>query len=230
MTRTFVLAGVLALLIGGEALAADLPQPAPPPPRAPATYVPAQAPYFSWTGIYIGLNGGGAFGQSNWTDPTLPPTGNFNVNGFLVGGTVGANYQMGSFVIGIEADGDWANFDGTTPCGITVCETKSDWLATVRGRAGWAMDRVLFYGTGGAAFGNVQAAAGVLPFNSTTQVGWTAGAGIEYAFTPNWTAKVEYLFVDLQNAGCAPASCAGPATTVSLNENIVRAGVNFKFW
>ncbi len=233
--KRILIASLLALAAGGQALAADLPQPAPQPPRAPATYVPAQAPYFSWTGIYVGINGGGAFGQSNWTDPILGSTGNFGVNGFLVGGTLGANYQMGSFVIGIEGDGDWANFDGTTSVGCpAICETKSDWLATVRGRAGWAFDRVLFYGTGGAAFANVQAASGLSAFSSSTQVGWTAGAGIEYAFTPNWTAKVEYLFVDLQNASCGPASCNGgagaTATTVSLNENIVRAGVNYKFW
>ena len=116
------------------------------------------------------------------------------------------------------------------------CTTQSDWLATVRGRAGYAWDRVLFYGTGGAAFGDLQAAAGVLPFNSTTQVGWTAGAGVEFAFTPNLTGKVEYLYVDLGSQSCAVASCAGgtfaiPAvTTVPLTENVIRAGINYKFW
>jgi outer membrane immunogenic protein len=88
---------------------------------------------------------------------------------------------------------------------------------------------VLFYGTGGAAFANVQAGAGALPFSSSTQTGWTAGAGVEYAFAPNWTAKVEYLFVDLQNASCPVGSCGSTTTTVSLNENIIRGGVNFKF-
>ena len=109
------------------------------------------------------------------------------------------------------------------------CETRSDFLATVRGRAGWAWGRALLYGTA-RPFGNIQAAAGVLPFSSTTQTGWTAGVGIEYAFWPNWTAKMEYLFVDLGSQGCDPASCAGPATSVSLTENIIRGGVNFKFW
>ena len=115
------------------------------------------------------------------------------------------------------------------------CETESDWLGTVRARAGYAWDRVLFYGTGGAAFGDLQAAAGALPFSSSTQVGWTAGGGVEYAFTPNLTAKVEYLYVDLGNQSCAAANCVsasgiGPVTTVSLTENIVRAGINYKFW
>jgi outer membrane immunogenic protein len=228
--KRILMAGALALAAGGQALAADLPPPVMPTP--PATYLPIAAP-FSWTGIYVGVNGGYAFGTSNWTSAAFPPTGNFNPTGGVIGGTLGGNYQMGSFVIGIEGDGDWTNLNRTTfnACG-PGCETKSSWLATVRGRAGWAWDRVLFYGTGGAAFANVQAAAGVLPFGSSTQVGWTAGAGIEYAFTPNWTAKVEYLFVDLQNASCGAGNCSlgGSATTVSLSENVIRAGVNFKFW
>ena len=110
------------------------------------------------------------------------------------------------------------------------CETRSDFLATVRGRAGYAWDRVLFYGTGGVAFGDIQAAAGGLPFDVSAPVGWTVGAGVEYAFLPGWTAKVEYLFVDLGNRACDPASCGGTATTVSLQENIIRGGINFKFW
>ena len=104
--KRILMAAALALAAGGQALAADLPQPAPPPPRAPATYVPVPVPVFSWTGIYLGINGGYAFGNSNWIDaPGLAPTGNFNTNGFLVGGTLGGNYQWGQFVLGIE--GDW---------------------------------------------------------------------------------------------------------------------------
>jgi opacity protein-like surface antigen len=76
---------------------------------------------------------------------------------------------------------------------------------------------------------NVQAAAGAFPFMTSTEAGWTAGVGLEYAFAPNWTAKAEYLFVDLANASCGFANCGGTNTTVSLNENIIRAGVNFKF-
>jgi outer membrane immunogenic protein len=229
--KRILMAAAFALAAGGPALAADLPMPAPVPPHA---YVPA-VPYYNWTGFYIGINGGGAFGNTSWTDPNDPPTGNFNVSGYLIGGTVGGNYQIGSFVLGVEGDGDWANINGTTfntSCFAVGCETKSNWLATVRGRAGWAWDRVLFYGTGGAAFANVQGSAGVLPFSSSTQTGWTAGAGVEYAFAPNWTAKVEYLFVDLGNASCGFGNCGatgGVNTNISLNENIIRGGINFKF-
>ena len=247
--KRILIAGALALAAGGQAFAADLP-PGPPPPRAPATYVPVPVPIFSWTGVYIGVNGGYAFGDSSWTSPggsaaSCPfscATGNFSTDGFLVGGTIGGNYQWGQFVLGVEADGDWANLTGTSSsaaggCAFAGCTTQSDWLATVRGRAGYAWDRVLFYGTGGAAFGNLEAAAGVLPFSSSTQTGWTAGAGVEFAFTPNLTGKVEYLYVNLGNQSCPAVSCAaiipgvgGVPTTVSLTENIVRAGINYKFW
>jgi outer membrane immunogenic protein len=238
MKRIFLTAGVLALAIGSQALAADLP-PAAPQPRAPAAYIPA--PVFSWTGIYVGINGGGEFGQSSWSSPGLTPTGNFSTNGFLIGGTLGGNYQFGQFVIGLEGDGDWTDINGTftgtggTGCGFG-CKTGNDWLATIRGRAGWAWDRVLFYGTGGAAFGNIQASyAGASLSTVSTQTGWTAGAGVEWAFLPNWTAKFEYLYVDLGNTTCATAICAPNSpvplsTTVTLTENIVRAGVNYKFW
>jgi outer membrane immunogenic protein len=230
--KRMLIAGALALAAAGQAFAADLPMPGPPVP--PAAYMPVM-PLYNWTGIYLGVNGGYGFGQSNWTAP--PPTGstgNFSTGGGLVGGTIGANYQWGQFVLGIEADGDWQNVNGSvgcsTPGGFPVsCQTQSDWLATVRGRAGYAWDRVLFYGTGGAAFANVQAgSANTGSFDTGTQMGWTAGAGIEYAFMPNLTGKVEYLYVDLGNLSCNVNCAAG--TSVTFTENIVRAGINYKFW
>ncbi len=223
--RRILFAAAFALA-AGPALAADLPVPGTPP-----AYVPP-VPFYNWTGFYIGLNGGGAFGNSNWTDPAFAPTGNFSVTGFLIGGTLGANYQVGSWVFGVEGDGDWANLDGTTfntSCANVGCETSSDFLATIRGRVGYAWNRLLLYGTAGAAFGDIQAAAGVLPFVSSTQAGWTAGLGVEYAITPSWSAKVEYLFVDLGNVACGPANCGGTTTTVSLNENVIRGGFNYRF-
>jgi outer membrane immunogenic protein len=236
--RHILIAGALAVFACSLALAADIPPPGP-APYPPATYAPI-VPAYNWSGFYIGVNGGGAFGTSNWTDAIDGSTGNFNVSGGLFGGTIGGNYQLGQFVVGVEADGDWSNVNGisnsiSAGCAGFGCETKSDWLATVRGRVGYAWDRVLFYGTAGAAFADVQAAFGGFPFSSSTQVGWTAGAGIEYAIWPNLTAKVEYLFADFQNASCGFGSCAGGtlatplATTVSFNENIVRAGINYKF-
>jgi outer membrane immunogenic protein len=230
--RRILIAGAFLLATAGAALAADMPMPGPPPP--PPAYYPV-APIYIWSGFYLGINGGGAFGSSNWFDPIDGGTGNFTVSGGLVGGTVGFNYQIGSWVLGVEGDGDWANLNGTTSnasCAPVGCTTQSNWLATVRGRAGYAWDRLLVYGTGGGAFANVQAAAGALPFFGSTQAGWTAGVGVEYAIWPNWTAKLEYLFVDLTSASCPVANCGasgGLNTSVSLNENIVRGGFNFKF-
>ncbi len=224
--KRMLIAGALALAAAGTALAADLPPAAAPPPRAPAAYVPA--PVFSWTGIYLGINGGWAWGTA--TDSICCVS--LNPSGGLVGGTLGGNYQIGQFVIGLEGDGDWTNLDGKSTvvpgCGAGGCETKSTWLATVRGRAGWAWDRVLFYGTGGAAFGNVQAGVIGGPFDSATQTGWTAGAGIEGAITPNWTVRAEWLYVNLGSLSCTAVGC-GAGNSVTLTENIFRAGIDYKF-
>ena len=197
----------------------------------------------NWTGIYLGLNGGFGFGGSNWTDSvTTSSTGNFGTSGFVFGGTAGANYQVGSLVFGVEADGDWADASGFgtfTASAVCAggCLTTSGWLSTVRGRAGYAFDRFLVYGTGGAAFGNVRANFSNDPVSSATEAGWTVGAGVEVAFASNWSAKAEYLFVDLADGSCttdcAIANANGPPLipniAVKFNESIVRAGVNYRF-
>jgi outer membrane immunogenic protein len=249
-----------ALGLSGSAFAADLP-PAP-PPRAPAVYVPPVLPVYNWSGVYLGINGGYGFGSSEWTDPLNPSvstsSGSFNTNGGLAGGTLGVNFQTGGFVFGAEGDWDWQGLQGkssspfctgvftsgtvgATAAGLS-CETKSDWIATIRARAGYAADRVLFYATGGGAAGNVQTGLNTLSLQSNTEYGWTAGAGIEWAFADNWTAKVEYLYVDLGNSTCNNSASCGfdaPATattaavpandTVKFTESMIRAGVNFKF-
>jgi outer membrane immunogenic protein len=232
MRRTFIAAAVLVAAGYGHAVAADLPVPSIPPPL----------PVYNWSGFYLGINGGFGTGASNWSDGPVGTTGSFAISGFLIGGTLGANYQIGEYVFGIEGDGGWTNLRGNSgsTCGAIAavvpppasCQTQSQWLATVRGRAGYAFDRILLYGTAGAAFGNVQ--TGLNPpstFDSSTEAGWTVGAGLEVAFAPNWTAKAEYLFVDLPNATCTTiGNCGGAAgSIVSFNESIIRAGVNFKF-
>jgi outer membrane immunogenic protein len=247
--KRMLIAAALAFAAAGQAFAADLPPPAPPPPppRAPATYVPVVGPMYNWSGVYFGINGGYGFGSSTFNFPTGTPgcsgcTPSNSPNGFLVGGTVGANYQIGGFVMGVEGDLDWADLDGKTACFASAgpnCETKSDFLGTVRGRAGWAWDRVLFFGTAGGAAGNIKAGTngqfGTGAWDSSDKFGWTAGAGIEAAFAQNWTAKIEYLYVDLGsgacNVACGVGTPGGPLTSVnvSLTENVVRAGVNYKF-
>jgi outer membrane immunogenic protein len=204
------------------AAAADLARRGPYYP-APA---PAYAPVYNWTGFYIGVNGGGGFGSSTWDS-----TGRRNVSGGLVGGTVGYNYQFGQVVAGIEGDVDWSGINGTTTNACPLgCKTSNTWLATVRGRLGYAADRFMPYITGGGAFGNIQASTPGLAQTSSDNAGWTLGAGLEAVLVPNWTAKVEYLYVDLGNFNCGLNCGAGLVTdNVSFHANLLRAGVNYKF-
>jgi outer membrane immunogenic protein len=238
--KRILMAGVIALAAGAQALAADLPPPMAPPPRAPAAYIPAPPPW-SWTGFYLGVNGGYGFGNSTWAFP-IATTGSFKVNGGMAGATLGYNYQIGQLVLGIEGDYDWQNIRGfangsgtgfpTATGGCISCDTASGWIGTVRGRVGYAFDRIMVYGTAGGAVTDIKASFAAMPWSSTTEWGWTAGAGIEGAITDNLTAKIEYLYADFQKATCPLASCSpgGVASpTVSLNESMVRVGLNYKF-
>src|SRR5262245_38071017 len=168
--------GLTALATMAEA--ADIPPPMP-MPKAPVF-----VPFFSWTGFYLGINGGYGFGDSRWTETvTGSSTGNFNVDGFVIGGTPGFNFQSGAWGFGLEGDIDWSDIKGSTTANCPLgCETKNTWLGTGRGRLGYAFDRFLPYITGGAAFGDVQANATGFSGTKKTQFGWTIGGGIEYAF------------------------------------------------
>ena len=197
----------------------------------------------------VGLNGGGGWGQTNHTATVnaagLPPvtTNNFNTSGWLGGGTIGYNYQMGQWLVGAEADLDWSNirgtFNGTVPvAGVGAAafslSSQLNWLDTTRVRVGWVWDHTLFYGTAGAAVGGVtataaaSAAAGgigaaVTAADTQTRFGWTAGAGVEYAFNNYLSAKVEYMYVNLGTQTQINVD------SVKFNTNIVRAGVNLHF-
>lgn len=226
--KRLLIAGVgLAAFWAQAALAADAPPGRyMPPPRAPA-YVP----FFSWSGFYVGVNAGYGFGHSNWTNTiTNVSTGNFAVNGAVLGGTMGYNIQLGGAVVGVEGDIAWSNIKGSTTSVLCLgrCETENNWLGTLRGRIGYAFDRFLPYATGGAAFGNIK---GTTPLGSfaRSEVGWTAGGGLEYAFVNNWSAKLEYLYVDLGRASCSGGCVAAPNTDATLNTSLVRAGINYKF-
>jgi len=139
---------LLCALIGfaGSALAADLP-PAP-PVKAPAVYLPPVLPVYNWSGVYVGVNGGWGWGSAKYTVPAIGifpgVSGTVNDNGGVVGGTAGANWQTGGFVFGVEGDWDYSAINtGTTQtiCNVTgTCQTGNNWLATLRGRAGFAAD------------------------------------------------------------------------------------------
>jgi outer membrane immunogenic protein len=197
------------------------------PEKAPA-YIPPQL--YSWTGFYIGANGGGGFGRSALHFPG--EMDRFDVAGGLIGGTVGFNYQLGSVVLGLEGDLDWSTINGSGACivGTLSCQTKNDWLGTARGRIGYAFDQFLPYVTGGAAFGNLNAGMPAFGLIDATRTGWTLGAGIEYGFLPNWSAKLEYLYVDLGSVDCG-AGCGGIVPAADrFSTSVFRAGINYRFW
>jgi outer membrane immunogenic protein len=213
---------VAALVVAQGATAADLS--VAPLYKAPP---PVMAPAYNWSGFYLGINGGGGWGHSYWDASAT----RINTSGGMVGGTAGYNWQLGNAVLGIEGDIDWANLKGTntsTLCPLG-CSTSDTWLSTVRGRAGYAFGGVLPYITGGLAVGDIRAATPGFAGASNTNAGWTAGGGIEFALPGNWSAKAEYLYVDLGRFNCG-VSCNGlPTDNVSMHDNVVRAGVNYRF-
>ena len=184
---------------------------------------------YNWTGFYVGINGGGAWGKSNWDG--LPST-SFNTSGGVIGGTIGYNLQTGPWVWGLEGDLDWASISGNANTAILCvpnCNTKTDWLGTVRGRVGYAFDRILPYVTGGLAVGDIKATQPGFAGATTTKAGWTLGGGAEFAIAGPWTAKVEYLYVGLGSTSCAAGVCDQLATNVNHNINLVRGGLNYGF-
>jgi outer membrane immunogenic protein len=226
MIRKIALA-LCAVSAAGSAYAADF-----------IVKAPVPAPV-SWTGFYIGVNGGGASGTSDWTFPRTGALSNHNTSGGLVGGTLGFNWQFPAthWVLGAEADWDWASISGDTNCPNPryLCQSKLGDLGTARARLGYAAyDHFLFYGTGGLAWGSDQIQTTWLPTgvsagSTGVRTGWTAGAGVEYAFWGPLTglsAKVEYLHYDL---GGATTTVSTGSTVVSQESgNVVRAGVNWK--
>jgi outer membrane immunogenic protein len=217
----FAGASVLALSAALPAAAADL-------PRQSAPYgAPAYMPAYNWTGFYLGLNAGGGWGSSDWAGMGVTNS----PGGGMIGVTAGYNWQGpgNPWVFGIEADIDWTNFNDSTACQFgTICETRSDWFGTARGRVGYAWDRFMPYFTGGLAFGNIEASQSGFGSVSDTNIGWTVGAGLEAAIAPRWTAKVEYLYADMGDTSCGIPVCSRP-TNVDLRMNILRGGLNYRF-
>lgn len=257
------LAAVAVFGLASVASAADLPR------KAPA-YTPPVAPVYNWTGFYAGLNAGGVWGNSDvtYTFSTFGfsggpgaallasnTTGNENTSGFTGGGQIGYNYQTGAIVWGIEADIEYTGLKKTrnvavdlAPIGAPgVTDTfsqsmESNWLATVRGRLGYATGPWLFYATGGLAIAEVKYSDFAFfpatnsinaASSSETKTGWTVGGGAEWMFAPRWSAKAEYLYVDLGSRTYSSINSLINTATITydrkLTENIARLGVNYKF-
>jgi len=234
-----LLAGTAALAIAASAAqAADLPSRAAPVP------VIAAVPVFTWTGFYVGVNAGYGWNTNDnhrYYDPLLAYYGGGGSDGGFVGGAqIGYNYQMGSFVIGLETDLQYADIGGGNQNyyvlgGYYRDNNNGNWFGTVRARAGVAFDRALIYVTGGFAYGDVAngSSAGYYPglayyygSDNGTSTGWTLGGGVEYAFTNNLTAKVEGLYVNLDTKNNY-YGYYGDRNNAEFG--VIRAGLNYKF-
>jgi outer membrane immunogenic protein len=243
------LGAAVGMVLPGSAAAADLSRPAP----EPYTKAPPPAPAFSWTGFYIGGNLGAAWGQGNVTDALtgLTFSGTSNAE-FVGGGQFGFNYQVNSLVFGLEGDFDWAANNNNNGTGVVIpgslgfghtftASLNDRWISTFTGRLGYAWDRVLLYGKGGAAWvGNngftvtdVTTGTSLTGTSSNSTTGWTAGVGLEWAFASNWTARVEYDYIGLGNRTFAiPATSrvlAGDTFTTNANVQMVTVGLNYLF-
>jgi outer membrane immunogenic protein len=256
--KKILLASVALFGFAGAASAADLPMRSAPP--AP---IVAAVPVFTWTGFYVGVNAGYGWHNDDNATAVGVPAGVVGVgsvpgnDGFVGGGQIGYNYQIGSFVVGLEADLQWADLGGSNgsatfppqwafygfePAGAAG---GIDWFGTVRARAGVAFDRALIYATGGFAYGGSDDNNDFFSNDDDVRTGWVLGAGVEYAFTNNLTAGIEGLWVNLDNdnntfVGSSVRSgiVGGERTAVEVagadrnNENdffVARAKLNYKF-
>jgi outer membrane immunogenic protein len=247
MVRKLLLASVGAIALAGSAFAADLPSRAPPP-----VYIPP-APIFTWTGIYIGGQVGYAWGKTNTTlGDNFGDFISFNsptIDGVIGGAHVGYNLQLSQFVIGLEGSVDGSSLKRTVNSnpfigGVLVVPTTLTGnlgvQGSIRGRLGYAWDRVLIYATGGVAFAGVNGSI-YTPFGydsfSNTRVGWTVGGGLEYAITNNWSVRAEYRYsqfgtsnIYANNSFALPGLAAvGAYGRRKLEENQVQVGFSYKF-
>jgi outer membrane immunogenic protein len=241
-----LIAACAGATLASASQAADLPRKAPAP-------VVAAAP-FSWSGFYVGAHFGAAWGT---VESELPihsfvlPVSSHTVNGFLGGAQVGVNWQVNSWlVLGAEGQFSWADVDGSTPCLVLVqCTTQINWIASAAGRIGYTFDRTMLYAKLGVAWADSDYAATVGPFSATasdTRVGLMIGAGVEYAFLSNWSAKIEYNYMDFDSeslgfstnvGGChdlvrsAYDKCGSNSITADITQKIhlIKFGLNYRF-
>lgn len=216
MKRLLLATVAFTALATTATLAADL-------PRSMPAKAPVMLPVYNWTGFYLGVNLGGA-----WADADLTS----NVGGVIGGAQIGYNWQaFGSpFVLGLEADFQGSSQKEEATIFPVTAEAKLPWFGTVRGRVGYAFDRVMLYATGGFAYQHIEASAttGIIGVSaSDTGVGWTAGGGLEWAFWDRWSAKFEYLYLNTEGLDFA----VGPflISTGRIENHVARAGVNYRF-
>jgi outer membrane immunogenic protein len=244
--KSFVRGALAVALLGSvsaTAFAADLPS------RKEAPVYLAPAPVYSWTGFYVGAEFGGQWGNNsgsvvdNFTSGTVTTSGSYNTSGVVGGGLVGYNYQINQFVLGVEGDltgsSNQGRFSTTNAFGIAGLNasqnTQYGFGAGVRGRLGYAIDRTLIYATGGWAYENIDQTYNNPNINnylqqkiSTERSGYTIGGGVEYAFAPNWSARLEYRWTDY---GKYVSSYDGGLLSIQQHptDNAIIAAINYHF-
>lgn len=235
----FVLAGAAmasgAAALTSHAIAADMPG------KVPVQVVPVAA--VNWTGVYVGGHLGYAQSRAKLGDPTTPGiTATDTLKGFLGGGQIGFNYQMNSWVLGVEADFSGSNADATQTV-INTATNNADrateklrWTSLVTARVGYALDRALLYVRGGAAFGGFRFDAqdlvtGGAASSNYNQAGWTVGAGVEYALNANWSVRAGYDYLAFGNKTLTLTDSTGATTQVTVKQDVhqFKSGVNYRF-
>jgi len=216
--KRILLTAAVVIATGGVAFATD----------APAYEGMGQAAH-DWSGSYVGLQIGGAFGHSRAYIPGGATTDEYDMSGVIGGYTSGYNWQRDSLVFGIDMDTSLTGLKGSTSVNCTACFSEVNWLSTARVRlgktVGSGMGDALLYVTGGLAYGGTEVGASGVASEKNVKFGWTAGAGGEIALNENWSAKAEYLFVDL-------GETTHPSDNTHFkfdNIHVVRVGVNRKF-
>ena len=212
-----ILLTTTALIALGIAPAAAADLAARPYTKAPAAAIAIN----NWSGFYLGAMGGYAKENAD----------NFALSGGFAGGTAGYNWQTGNVVLGLEADGAWADVGATVGIpGLASADYTIRSMGTVRGRVGYAFDQVLLYGTGGYAWSDNRLSTTLLGLSisdSQFHSGWTVGAGVEVMFAPKWSVKAEYLYRSFE--GQTYSTVAGRASVGTINLNSVQVGVNYHF-
>jgi outer membrane immunogenic protein len=242
-------ASLFAIAAAGGANAADLPV---------YTKAPRAIPY-NWTGFYLGIEGGAGWGNAIQSDNLAFNSGTYQPNGAFVGGTIGYNWQVGSWVYGLEGDASWADIGATTPgtdvnslshlgLGSTTpfgcgglnqhCSTKLESIETARARLGYAFGYVMPYVTGGFAAGTLHGDEGDIGLNgafgsgNTTVYGWTAGAGVEAMILPRWTVKLEGLYTEFGKKAVFNDNVGGAIVpeSIKFTPSFLKIGVNYKLF
>jgi len=236
--KKFLLAAASLAALTVSASAADM------APRPYTKAPPMVAPVlYTWTGCYIGINGGGGWGRDRWRDQaTGIDIGTTSPSGGVIGGQVGCDYQFGgNFVAGIEGMFDWANLNGNGPnpnVATSNNNTRIDFISTVTGRLGLTFgdNRALLYVKGGVAWEHIKdrtfTIANVVSqtYAGQTDVGYTVGAGLEYLFTQNWSGKVEYQHMGFRSSPTALQVGGGTfPRNMTTDIDLVTVGLNYRF-